>query len=236
MDTSDLLKAIVKLEALHFFKRNSKKIRSNQQHTEKPTYDTIRHHRDMSRNTPEGFHATMAFGESLDKKKERQERGRAGTPVPATSAFGLQNVTRRTGPTPPIMDTTVGMAAEMKEEREPLDINPMDSGDEASVTEDEAHNASIKDGLERIMGEMGVTSLDRRRAICQKVTDKVELYFAQQQEPVGRWLKGVEAFTVKHTKEIVEKYKHMKAKRESQVSTPAMSSIDIEITPRTIMR
>ncbi len=86
------------------------------------------------------------------------------------------------------------------------------------------------------MGEMGVTSLDRRRAICRKVTDKVELYFAQQQEPVGRWLKGVEAFAVKHTKEIVEKYKHMKAKRESQVSTPAMSSIDIEITLRTITR
>ena len=134
------------------------------------------------------------------------------------------------------MDTTVGMAAEMKEEREPLDINPMDSGDEASVTEDEAHNASIKDGLERIMGEMGVTSLDRRRAICRKVTDKVELYFAQQQEPMGRWSKGVEAFAIKHTKEIVEKYKRMKAKRESQASTPAMSSIDIEITPRTIMR
>ncbi len=114
----------------------------------------------MSSNTPGGFRATTVFGESLDKKKERQERGRAGTQVPATSALRLQNVTQRTGPMPPIMDTTVGMATEMKGEREPLDINPTDSGDEVSVTEDEAHNALIKDGLERIMGEMGVTSLD----------------------------------------------------------------------------
>ena len=97
----------------------------------------------MSSNTPEGFRVTT--GESLDKKKERQERGRAGTQVPATSALGLQNVTWQTGPMPPIMDTTVGMATVMKGEREPLDINPTDLGDEVSVTEDEAHNTSIKD-------------------------------------------------------------------------------------------
>ena len=53
---------------------------------------------------------------------------------------------------------------------------------------------------------------------------------------MGKWLKGAEAFAFKPTKEIVEKYKHMKVRKGSQVSTPAMSFLDIELTPKTISR
>ena len=45
---------------------------------------------------------------------------------------------------------------------------------------------------------------------------------------MGKWSKGAEAFALKHTMEIVEKYKRMKARKGSQVSTPAMSSIDVK--------
>ncbi len=36
----------------------------------------------------------LAFGGSIDKRKEQQERGRASALIPATSALRLQNVTR----------------------------------------------------------------------------------------------------------------------------------------------
>jgi len=135
------------------------------------------------------------------------------------STLGLQNVTHRTRPMPPAMDTTAGMAAEMK--REPVDKYPSESGEEATDTEYEAHNASIKNRLERLMKDKGVTNLARRRAMCQKVMEKVEMYFAAKyisskvfphRGPMGKWPKNIEAFVIEHIKEIIAKYKHIKAK------------------------
>ncbi len=82
------------------------------------------------------------------------------------------------------MDITTGIAAEMKEG--PVDNSPLELEEEATDSEYETHNALIKDRLVRLMEDNGVTNPARRRAMCQRVTEKVEMYFTHK-GPIGEY-------------------------------------------------